>query len=304
MAQYGSNYLDGAEGLYGLPSPLPAGVAEQASVIVDSYIKRPEGLIYVPDKNGNPCYMKALVPSFTYKAVGAIAAGLNVAVAVTPPNVRQDMIGEVLILDRANPDKLEAVVVVGIVGNSQVVLDEVQFAHDAGVSADMGLVITEERNCPQARSVVRYAKFPCVSIISLMGRYGYGRRSTQFGSVQPDNLLTSVLAFGGPPQWTPISIAQTSWSDATGEIWVPAGGLLAYYSDVRIKYVAGYTDVPDPVLRATASIVMSLISSTTSGGSGYKRIQAGDTRLDRFGPTNMDTDARNELDYYRSRLFY
>ena len=300
-----SNYLTGAEGLYGLPSPIPAGVGEQASAIVDAYLKRPEGMIYVCDKNGNPAFMKGLSPSFSYTIAGGVPSGLNVAVTVTPTNVRPDMVGEVMILSREDPEALEAVVVSGTVGNNTLVFSSVQFAHSAPAKADLGMVISEERSLPNKRSIARYSKFPCVAILSLMGRYGYGRRSNQVsGNFQEMNLLASVQSFGGPPQWIPVTITQASWSDATGEIWVPAGLLMAYYSDVKLKYVAGFPAPPDPLVRATAQVALSLISTSVYGGGGIKSISAGDTRIQRFGSTNMDDDTRRLLVPYIARTFY
>jgi hypothetical protein len=303
MSSGGSNYLDGSEDLYGLPATLPAGIAEQASAIIDAHLKRPEGICYQVDKNGNPAYMKALVPSFTYALVGAISAGLNVVATLSPPNVRPDMVGEVLVLDRVNADAVEAVVIASTTGNNQVTFQNVQFAHPDAAKADLGLVITEERSLPAKRSIARYSKFPAVSILSLLGRYGYGRRSDQFkGFNQEFNLLASVQAFGGPPAWVPISTNQLSWSDASGEIWIPAGILLAYFTDVKIKYLAGFAEPPDPVIRATAAVAASLASQTVGGN--IKTIQAGDTRIDRYGSTNLDDDSKRLLNPYMARLFF
>jgi hypothetical protein len=305
MTTGGSNYLDGAEELYGLPPLLPPGVAQQASAIVDAELKRPEGIIYVCDGAGNPSYMKALIPVMTLQIVGAVTAGAKVTVTVKPAIVRPDMVGEVLVLDRINPDLCESVVVASTVGTNQLVFANVQFNHADKSKADIGLVITEERSCPARRSVVRYSKFPCPAILSLMGRYAYGRRSEQAsGNFQEMNLLASVQAFGGPPQWVPISISSTSWSDATGEIWVPAGALLAYYSDVKIKYVAGFADPPDPIVKATAFVAQSLIGQAKLGGGSIKVLSAGDTRIEKFGSTNIDDDTRRLLEPFKARVFY
>jgi hypothetical protein len=168
----GSNYLDGEENLYGLPQPLPPGVGEQASAIVDNFLKRPEGVLYVADANGNPTCMKAVTPSFSYKVVGSLSPGQNVPATLTPANVRIDMVGEVLVLDRINPDAMEAVVVASLTPPNQVVFANVQFSHAAATQADVGLVLTEERSIPSKRSIARYAKFPATAILSLMGRYG------------------------------------------------------------------------------------------------------------------------------------
>jgi len=305
MPRAGSNYLDGEESLFSLPSPLPSGLGEQASAIVDNYIKRPEGMLYVADKNGNPSYMKALTPSFTYQIVGALTPGPNVQATVTPANLRPDMVGEVLILDRVNPDLMEAVVVSSIVGNNQIILANVQFNHDAGTKADVGMIITEERGLPAKRSIGRISKFPCPAILSLMGRIGYGRRGDQIsGAFQEMNLLADLASFGGPPIWQPVTISATSWSDATGEIWVPASMYMVYYSEIKVKYVAGFLTPPSPLVEATASIAASLVSSAQYGGGNIKSFSAGDSRVEKFGSTNIDVDTRHQLDVYKARIFF
>lgn len=301
----GSNYLDGAENLYGLPAVIPPGVSEQASAIVDAHLKRPEGMLYVADKNGNPSYMKALTPTFTYQVAGGIAPGSLVTVTVTPAIVRPDMVGEVLVVDRDNPDLAESLVVTATAGNNQLTFATVQFTHAANCKLDAGLVITEERVVPTKRSIVKYSRHPCPAILSLMGRYGYGRRSDQIaGLYQEMNLLASVQTFGGPPQWIPITITQASWSDITGEIWVPAGMLLAYYSEVKLKYVAGFLEPPDPIIRATANVAQSLISGASIGGNALQLISAGNSRIQRFGPTNLDDDSKRLLAPYVARTVY
>jgi hypothetical protein len=300
----GSNYLQGVTDGYNLPNPLPVGVAQLASTIVDSYLKRPEGLIFTVDTNGNPCAMQALDPKFTYKLGGSIAPGTNVSVTVTPANIRPDIIGEVLVLDAANPALVEACTIVATSGTNTITLQTVQFAHASGATADTGRVITEDRICPSKRSIVRVDKGPIANVISLLGRYAYGRRSDQVGGLyQEMNLLASVQTFGGPPQWVPITVTQSSWSDATGEIWVPAGMLLAYYSDVRVRYVSGYPKVPDPVVRATAQIAAGILNTPNLAG-GLKLITAGDSRLERFSASTLDDDTKSLLDPYKARPLY
>ena len=301
----GSNYLDGAENSFGLPATLPVGVAEQASAIVDSYTRRPEGLVYVTDTNGNPIYMKALTPTMTYTVAASVSPGQNVVVNVSPASVRSDMVGQVLIYDRASNDISEAVLVTAVSGNSQLTLANVQFNHGAAGKLDLGMVISEERNIPSKRSVVRYSRFPCASILSLMGRYTYGRRSDQIrGTAQTFNLLAAASVFGGPPSWIPINIPDASWNDETGEIWVPAGMLLAYYSEVMIRYVCGYPTAPHPIVKATASIAQSLIQGNAYGGGNVKSFSAGDSRIEKFGATNIDDDTRRVLEAYRPRTFF
>jgi hypothetical protein len=149
------------------------------------------------------------------------------------------------------------------------------------------------------------SRFPMGNVLSLMGRYAYGRRSDQVGGLyQEMNLLAAVQTFGGPPAWVFIPTNQCSWSDSTGEVWVPAGLLLAYYSDVKIKYVAGYQTIPEPIVRATAMLARTMIADGSGFGSSLRSLSAGDSRIERFAASAMDSDVKNILEPYRSRLFY
>lgn len=300
----GSNYLVIATNGYGLSWPLDVGLAEQASAIVDSYLKRPEGLIYKTDSNGNPCAMAATTPTMTYSLSGSISPGVNVVASVTPANIRPDMVGDVIVFDFLTPASVEACVIVATTGNNQITLDRVQFTHASGRKGDLGRLITEDRSCPSKRSIIRVAKWPIVTVTSLLGRYAYGRRSDQVGGLyQEMNLLASVQTFGGPPQWMPITVAQASWSDSAGEIWVPAGMLLAYYSDVRVRYIAGYASVPDPVMRATAQIATALQAMDGMAGE-MKMMAAGDTRIERFSASMIDENCKAMLDPYKARTTF
>lgn len=301
----GSNYLGDVVDGYGLTFPLAPGLGEQASAIVDAYLKRPEGLVYQTDNTGAPIYMAALSPTLTFKIAGAISPGANVSVGVLPAIVRPDMIGEVLILD-AGQDIQEACVVVATSGNNQITLGTVINSHALAAKAQAGLVITEDRSLPSKRSIARVAKWPIASVLSLLGRYAYGRRSDQIGGLyQEVNLLASIQAFGGPPEWIPVPVAQCSWSDATGEIWVPAGLLLAYYSDARIKYVAGYpaNGVPDPIVRASAAIAAALQANSNFGGQ-ISALKAGGTSMTRFFASNVDADTLRSIDPFIARTMF
>ena len=302
----GSNYLTGDPFAYGLPDSVPTPLAEQASAIVDAYLKRPEGLAYQTDSTGAPIFMAAASPSMTYTLTGGAAPGSGVAVTVSPALVKPDMVGEVLILDAKNPSLREACVVASTNGNNQITLGSVINTHAAGATASAGLVLTEERNMPSKRSIARVAKWPIANVLSLLGRYAYGRRSDQVGGLyQEMNLLASVQTFGGPPQWIPVSTEQCSWSDATGEIWVPAGMLMAYYSDVKIKYVAGYRydAVPSAIMKATAAVASALLANSNFGGQ-IKTLSAGGSSMTRFFASNVDADIMRALAPYIARTMF
>ena len=299
------NYLQSATGVYNATPPLPAGLGEQATLIVNAYLKRPEGLTFVSDASGAPIYMSGAYPTLLLKTTGPISAGLNVVVGITGGVLGPYNIGEIVILDQGTTGIEEACVIASVVGNN-ITLSSVKYSHASGATVSVGMVITEDRNMPTKRSIARVSKWPVANILSVLGRYAYGRRSDQVGGLyQEMNLLSSVQTFGGPPEWIPIPTAQVDWSAAntTGEIWVPAGMLMAYYSDVRIKYVAGYPSVPDPVVRATATIANSI--QTNPGMNGQiKSLTAGQSKAERLAASFLDNDTLLALQPFIARTMF
>lgn len=283
-----SIYIQPAEyAAYGITGASAAQV-QQASAYVDGWLKRPEGLICNNDTFGNPCYMAALLPSDSWVFPNPIPTGANVTVSVPAGRLlTMDLLGQVVILDRATQAKTEAVVIAGV--NPQagtVVLGSVLIAHSAGATGDFGLTNFEERSVPNKRSMIRLARQGVSRLIAGVGRYGYGRRTDQMqGMYNEVNLLATLQTFGGPPQWIPFDVTQASISTTTAELWVPAGILLAYYSDVRVWYVCGYStaSIPSLIKQATAELVTFIMNAPPGMISGgYKKMRAGDTELDRF----------------------
>jgi hypothetical protein len=300
-----SNYLANITDGYGITPPITVSLATQASAFVDAYLRRPEGLLYNTDANGNPCSMVSATPELIFTLSGSISPGTNVVATVTPALIKSDTVGEVFVLDNSSSTLREACLVVSTIGNNQVVLGSVQFSHSSGALVQTGLLVTEERNCPSKRSIIRTAKGPIVNVLSLLGRYAYGRRSDQVGGLyQEMNLLAAVQTFGGPPQWIPIPLAQCSWSNATSEIWIPAGLLMAYYSDVRVRYVAGYVNPPDPIVSATISIASAISQSGGALAGQIKTLAAGNSKIERFGASFMDDETRAVLDPYKAKTMF
>lgn len=286
---------------YGLCDTTTDGQVYLASEMIDAYLMRPEGLVWSPDYLGQPCYMMALTPELTFTSSGTISPGSNVAVSL-PEQIPlyNDMIGDVVILDRANPNLVEACVISAITSPGQLSLYSVANSHSANCTMDFGLTITEERELPEKRSIARVAR-PPVRLLSGMGRYGYGRRLDQtMGLYNEVNLLAAVQTFGGPPLWIPFDISQANISRKTQEVWVPAGLLLAYYSEVRLRYVSGYpvTGIPAIIKSATAQIVRALVSNPLLTGQ-LQSIGAGATKIARFAPSQLDTDTLAMLNTYR-----
>jgi hypothetical protein len=191
--------------------------------------------------------------------------------------------------------------VVSTSGNNQITLGTVQFAHAAQAKAAVGRVITEDRNCPSKRSIERIAKWPIVKVVSLLARYAYGRRSDQVGGLNQEmNLLAAVQTFGCPLQWIPIPIAQSC-----GRTRQTKSGcrpvLMAYYSDVCGRYVAGYPTAPDPVVRVTAKIAADLNAKSGIAGQIFS---AGDTRIQKFSAATIDDDVKALIEPYRARTMF
>jgi hypothetical protein len=289
----------------GVPNATTAQVVS-ASAIVDAYLRRPEGLQWMPDAAGAPCYMAGLSPTITLKLTDSISPGLNVSVplAVAPGMLTPTgSVGEVVILDRTNSAAVEACVI-SSVGQGSIVLQSVVYAHDAGTAAEFGLTIKEQKRLPAKRSITRVASWPVVRLISGLGSYRYGRRSEQNAGLYADqSVLAMMQTFGGPPEWIPFDVSTADVEPQSGEIWVPSGLFLAYYSDVRLFYVAGFSQgaIPACVKNATAAAIIAGLNSSDLAG-GMRVARAGDTMLERFANTIVDGDMRAQLDMYRARL--
>lgn len=286
---------------YGVPDATLQQV-ESACRVVNTHLGRPEGLMWSPDATGAPAYMTNLAPSRTLNIPASIAPGQNVVIQMPGQAIGQQHVGEVVILDRADSSKAEACVITAA-GGSALTLDSVRLAHSAQAPMDFGLTIYQELPVPPRRSTVRLSRTPVVRIISGFGRYAVGRRSQQFEGLDINtNLLAITAAFGGPPAWTPFPADQADVNVQTGEVWIPPGLLLAHFSDVRLRYVAGWPrqSIPGEIKQAVAGIVRAAIDSPFGGN--IKVMKAGDATLERFSASSLDADTRALLEPYKALL--
>lgn len=299
-----SAYLSGADfATYGLTTTTSSGSVIQASAMVDMFLKRPEGLIWTPDATGNPCFMAATTPSLTLTAPSSIAPGANVTVPVSGP-LAAVSVGDTLILDRAHPTAMEAVTVQGITPGVSIIVRSVANAHSAGAALDAGMVITEQKSLPANRPITTLARSPIVRITSGTGRYGYGRRGDNGASQINDfNLLAAFSQFGGPPLWEVFDTSVANFDPRTGQTWIPAGVMLAYYTDVRVSYLAGFSaaSLPAEIKMATAQLVSALADAPSLGA--VRSYRAGDTQIERFADTMISGDVREMLLPYQARTW-
>lgn len=297
---------------YGVPTATAAQIA-QASVLIDAYLRRPSGLLYTADSNGNPCFMSALDPEFTLTASASFGPGNGIQVPVAGP-LAALQIGDCVVLDRATPSLTEVVQVTSIdITNGKVTLGStaanvpngVQFAHNSGCNLETGLVVTERKYLPKNRSEVTLGYTPVMRVIGGTGRYGYGRRG-EAGATNTDNfnLLASLNKFGGPPAWEiwPANSA-AGIEPYTGQLWVPAGIMLAYYSEIRVRYVAGYlySNLPSDVKLACAQIIVALQQNPQIGN--VKNLKSGDTAIEQFSASVLSDDVKAMLQPFRARAF-
>lgn len=293
---------------YGLPSTTTAADITRASASVDSYLGRVEGMVWAPDSRGLPCYMAAMSPSFTGKANFALTAGVPATVAYAPALVGgSDMLGEIIVVDRGTPELTEALVIEAFDSTAgTVTLSPSINNHAVNATLDAGMVIVEERPIAPKRSQARFSNWPVARLLSGCGRYSYGRRSDQVAGLYNDyNLIAVLQTFGGPPQWVPWDVRLADISVSTGEVWVPAGMMLAYYTEVRMRYVAGYpaAGLPSAIKQATANII-SNAASADYAPPNFKVAQAGGSKFERFTDSQLDTDTKGLLETFRQKLFF
>lgn len=297
-----STYLQSADyAAYGVPGATSAQVSA-ASVLIDAYLRRPEGLIWTADSGGNPAWMSALLPTLTLNAAASFGAGQSVAIPVTGPVIALS-VGDVLIADRANPETSEAVVVASIAGNS-ITLQSVVNSHANGCTLDLGMALKQHKFMPDGRPVTTLAYTPIVRLLSGQGRYGYGRRGDAARyMVDEFNLLASLSHFGGPPVWEFFPLTNTGVDAQTGQIWVPAGVMLAYYSEVNIWYVAGfaYANLPDQIKFACGQLITAQNNAIHAGN--IKSYKAGNTQIEMFASSLLSDDAKAMLNPFRAKLY-
>jgi hypothetical protein len=103
------------------------------------------------------------------------------------------------------------------------------------------------------------------AFVGISGRYSYGRKSA--ASVFPDsqyaaNILQVAAFFGGPPQFVALDVTLTDYYDLIGEVWVPAGLMMASYTEVIAIYNSGYDplNLPKGIKHGCAAVVKNFIA--------------------------------------------
>lgn len=139
----------------------------------------------------------------------------------------------------------------------------------------------EERlEVPSDRNQVVLAATPVLKLLTAAGRYAYGRRDRRSLNQVNYDYLAAIAVFGSPPRFVEIDTNQIEFYGPTGEAWLPTGFFLINYTQVQIKYIAGFTQPPDRVKAALAEILNSMCAKGVSDRKSYsvgRRSQQFDT---------------------------
>lgn len=286
---------------FGIPDA-QAFQVDQASRGVDSYLGRPEGLLWSADANGQPAWMTGMTPSRTFAIPASVQPGQGVQVTIPFAQFGSQTVGEVVILDRANAQAAEACVVSAVSGNT-LTLDSVQFAHPTQVAMDFGLTILQECRIKEAsRRVVRVARWPLAQMMCAFGRFVPERRGSQLARSGAVTFPLAELAGGAaPPDWAEFSLSACDINYETGAVTIFPGLPQSGFNEARLRYVAGwqYATLPEAIKRATANLVRNAIDSADLPGN-VRMVKSGDAAMEKFRDSVLDADTVSLLQPYRS----
>lgn len=298
-----SSYIEPDEyAAYGLPDTTTAAAIQLASILVDSCLKRPEGVVYDVDSVGNPLSMSAATASATFTTLGTLAIGSNLTISVSGPlqTLRK---GTVLIADRANPANAEALTVSAFNG-AQLTFAKVTKAHASGILLESGLFITESKHLPTDRMSTVLSRSPLVHIFAAEGKYGPSRRG-RYAPYEFETLaqLSQPFFSGGASISESIVVDSIDFVASTSEVWLPSGLMAPSYTDVTFQYLAGFSraNIPGAIKQATANLTRAQAKSPLAGN--IKVFKSGDTQIERFLSSLLSNDEVAALQPYRARSY-
>lgn len=116
-------------------------------------------------------------------------------------------------------------------------------------------------------------------------------------------MLGIVNCLGGPPAWEFWEPTEASIDADAGELWVPSGILMAYYTQIRVSYVAGwsYTALPTAIKQACANIIRAAQDNPISGN--ISSFTASTYKTTKFADTLIDGDTKTILTPFKTKIF-
>jgi hypothetical protein len=148
------------------------------------------------------------------------------------------------------------------------------------------------------RNTVRLSYLPLATVapathpfVAVRARYGVPRR----GDSLAETANEIAQAFSLPGSWTTLDPATIEFSADTGEITLPANALGLTFNELDVTYVAGLSDVTEPVKVACAQIVRNAQATPALN------VRAGSLdrmHLEYFADTLLDPTVRKLLSPY------
>ena len=131
-------------------------------------------------------------------------------------------------------------------------------------------VETGPMRVPSDRQEIRVPVLPVIRVLAAAGRYGLQRRDRQ-GWNSFAYGLSPILALNAAarPQWTTIDVESIELSPAEGLVFLPFSSMLAPYSYVRLRYLAGLIDMPHRVKAAAVEIANAMGAMGVSHRTRY-----------------------------------
>lgn len=130
--------------------------------------------------------------------------------------------------------------------------------------------ILEELNIPSGRQETQVSVTPLISISDIAGRYAFGRR---------DKIGYSAYAYGfndilaltaaAAPAWSQIQPNTVEIVHAAGILYLPATWYFVPWNVIRVRYIAGYIQIPFRVKTAIAEILNTMASKGQSDRTRY-----------------------------------
>jgi hypothetical protein len=160
----------------------------------------------------------------------------------------------------------------------------------------------EERlDVPSDQNRVILAGRPALKILEAAGRYSYGRRDRRVLNQTNMDYIAALAVFGSPPRFIFIDPNQIELNQASGEVFLPTGLFLCAYSEVQLKYISGFVDIPYRIKMALALIVNDICAKGSGDRTSYS---VGRVSRTFATPSFITLDAQRILSPFVMRALY
>ena len=127
----------------------------------------------------------------------------------------------------------------------------------------------ERAEVPSDRNQIILTATPVIKLLTAAGRYAYGRRDRRALNQVNYDYLAAIAVFGSPPRFQEIDVNQIEFYGPTGELWLPTGFFLINYTQIQVKYLSGFNQIPDRVKAAMAEVINAICTKGYSDRKSY-----------------------------------